>query len=75
MLIHQPLGGVQGQVADIEIGAREMLRTRAQLDQILAKHTGQAEETIHADTDRDNIMTAEEALSYGLVDKVMEKRI
>jgi len=74
VLIHQPLGGVQGQVADIEIGAREMLRTRAQLDQILAKHTGQAEETIHADTDRDNIMTAEEALSYGLVDKVMEKR-
>ena len=75
VLIHQPLGGVQGQVADIEIGAREMLRTRAQLDQILAKHTGQAEETIHADTDRDNIMTAEEALSYGLVDKVMEKRV
>jgi len=74
VLIHQPLGGVQGQVADIEIGAREMLRTRAQLDQILAKHTGQSEETIHADTDRDNIMTAEEAQSYGLVDKVMEKR-
>jgi ATP-dependent Clp protease, protease subunit len=73
VLIHQPLGGVQGQVADIEIGAREMLRMRAQLDQILAKHTGQTEERIHVDTDRDNIMSAEEAMSYGLVDKVMEK--
>jgi ATP-dependent Clp protease protease subunit len=75
VLIHQPLGGVQGQVADIEIGAREMLRTRAQLDEILAKHTGQKVATIHADTDRDNIMTAEEAMAYGLVDKVMEKRV
>jgi ATP-dependent Clp protease protease subunit len=74
VLIHQPLGGVQGQVADIEIGAREMLRTRAQLDVILAKHTGQKVAKIHADTDRDNIMTAEEAMAYGLVDKVMEKR-
>jgi len=74
VLIHQPLGGVQGQVADIEIGAREMLRTRAQLDEILAKHTGQKVTKIHADTDRDNIMTAEEARAYGLVDKVMEKR-
>jgi len=74
VLIHQPLGGVQGQVADIEIGAREMLRTRAQLDDILAKHTGQKVAKIHADTDRDNIMTAEEAMAYGLVDKVMEKR-
>jgi ATP-dependent Clp protease protease subunit len=74
VLIHQPLGGLQGQVADIEIGAREMLRTRAQLDHILAKHTGQKVAKIHADTDRDNIMTAEEAMAYGLVDKVMEKR-
>jgi ATP-dependent Clp protease protease subunit len=74
VLIHQPLGGVQGQVADIEIGAREMLRTRAQLDTILAKHTGQPVEKIHADTDRDNIMTAGEAKKYGLVDRVMEKR-
>jgi ATP-dependent Clp protease, protease subunit len=74
VLIHQPLGGVQGQVADIEIGAREMLRTRAQLDMILAKHTGQTVEKIHADTDRDNIMTADEAKAYGLVDRVMEKR-
>jgi ATP-dependent Clp protease protease subunit len=74
VLIHQPLGGVQGQVADIEIGAREMLRTRAQLDDILAAHTGQKVEKIHADTDRDNIMTAEEAKAYGLVDTVMEHR-
>lgn len=74
VLIHQPLGGVQGQVADIEIGAREMLRTRAQLDEILAKHTGQPVEKIHADTDRDNIMTAEEARAYGLVDEVMVHR-
>ncbi|MDO8914685.1 MAG: ATP-dependent Clp protease proteolytic subunit [Coriobacteriia bacterium] len=75
VLIHQPLGGLQGQVADIEIGAREMLRTRAQLDEILAKHTGQTVKKIHADTDRDNIMTAEEAMAYGLVDKVMAKRV
>jgi ATP-dependent Clp protease, protease subunit len=74
VLIHQPLGGVQGQVADIEIGAREMLRTRAQLDEILAKHTGQKVDKIHKDTDRDNIMTAEEAKAYGLVDAVMEHR-
>ena len=74
VLIHQPLGGVQGQVADIEIGAREMLRTRHQLDEILAKHTGQSVESIHHDTDRDNIMTAEEAVAYGLVDKVFVSR-
>jgi ATP-dependent Clp protease protease subunit len=74
VLIHQPLGGVQGQVADIEIGAKEMLRTRAQLDKILAHHTGQKQEKIHHDTDRDNIMTAEEAKAYGLVDDVFAKR-
>ncbi|HEY3317341.1 MAG TPA: ATP-dependent Clp endopeptidase proteolytic subunit ClpP [Coriobacteriia bacterium] len=75
ILIHQPLGGVQGQVADIEIGAREMLRTRHQLDEILAKHTGQPVEKIHADTDRDNIMTADEAMAYGLVDHVYAQRV
>jgi len=75
VLIHQPLGGIQGQVADIEIGAREMLRTRHQLDEILAKHTGQTVDKIHADTDRDNIMTAEEAKAYGLVDHVYEQRV
>jgi ATP-dependent Clp protease protease subunit len=74
ILIHQPLGGVQGQVADIEIGAKEMLRTRRQLDEILAKHTGQPVDTIHKDTDRDNIMMAEEARDYGLVDRVIESR-
>ena len=74
ILIHQPLGGVQGQVTDIEIGAKEMLRTRRQLDEILAKHTGQPVETIHDDTDRDNIMMANEAKEYGLVDRVIESR-
>jgi ATP-dependent Clp protease protease subunit len=75
ILIHQPLGGVQGQTTDVEIGAREMLRTRRQLDEIFAKHTGQPVEKIHADTDRDNIMTAEEAVAYGLVDRVISHRL
>jgi ATP-dependent Clp protease protease subunit len=75
VLIHQPLGGVQGQVSDVEIGAKEMLRTRHQLDEILAHHTGQSIEKIHADTDRDNIMTAEEAKNYGLVDHVYTHRV
>jgi ATP-dependent Clp protease protease subunit len=75
LLIHQPWGGTQGQVSDIEIQAKEMLRLRATLDQILAKHTKQKVEKVHLDTDRDNIMTADEALSYGLVDKVMVKRV
>jgi ATP-dependent Clp protease protease subunit len=74
ILIHQPLGGVQGQVADIEIGAKEMLRTRAQLDEILAKHTGKTGDQVHKDTDRDNIMTAEQAKEYGIIDKVMVSR-
>ncbi|GAB4280513.1 MAG: ATP-dependent Clp endopeptidase proteolytic subunit ClpP [Coriobacteriia bacterium] len=74
ILIHQPLGGVQGQVADVEIGARELLRMRQQLDEILSQHTGQPIEKIHADTDRDNIMTADEAREYGLVDKVITSR-
>ncbi|MDO9108802.1 MAG: ATP-dependent Clp endopeptidase proteolytic subunit ClpP [Coriobacteriia bacterium] len=74
ILIHQPWGGTQGQVTDIEIQAKEMLRMRAALDTVLAKHTGQTAEKIHADTERDNIMTAEEAKSYGLVDHVFVKR-
>lgn len=74
ILIHQPWGGTQGQVTDIEIQAKEMLRMRAALDSVLAKHTGQTCETIHADTERDNIMTAEEAKAYGLVDHVFVKR-
>jgi ATP-dependent Clp protease protease subunit len=74
VLIHQPWGGTQGQVTDIEIQAKEMLRMRAQLDDILARHTGQPCEKIHLDTERDNIMMAEEAKAYGLVDDVLESR-
>jgi ATP-dependent Clp protease protease subunit len=74
ILIHQPWGGTQGQVSDIEIQAKEMLRMREALDRILAHHTGQPIKTIHADTDRDNIMTADEARAYGLVDEVFVKR-
>jgi ATP-dependent Clp protease protease subunit len=74
VLIHQPWGGTQGQVTDIEIQAKEMLRMRANLDEIMAKHTGQSIEKIHFDTERDNIMSAEEATEYGLVDAVMAHR-
>ncbi len=74
ILIHQPWGGTQGQVTDIEIQAKEMLRLRAGLDEILAKHTGQTVEKIHLDTERDNIMTAQEAADYGLVDAVFTHR-
>ncbi|HAL29196.1 MAG TPA: ATP-dependent Clp endopeptidase proteolytic subunit ClpP [Coriobacteriia bacterium] len=74
VLIHQPWGGTQGQVSDIEIQAREMLRMREALDRILAHHTGQPMEKIHADTERDNIMTAEEAKAYGLIDAVFTQR-
>lgn len=74
VLIHQPWGGTQGQVSDIEIQAKEMLRMRAQLDNILAMHTGQPCEKIHFDTERDNIMIASEARDYGLVDTVIESR-
>jgi ATP-dependent Clp protease protease subunit len=74
ILIHQPWGGTQGQVTDIEIQAKEMLRMRDALDKILATHTGQPVEKIHFDTERDNIMTAEEAPEYGLVDAVFTHR-
>ena len=74
ILIHQPWGGTQGQVTDIEIQAKEMLRIRDALDRIMAHHTGQPIEKIHLDTERDNIMTAEEAKAYGIVDAVFEKR-
>ena len=74
ILIHQPWGGTQGQVTDIEIQAKEMLRLRHSLDEILAKHTGQPCEKIHLDTERDNIMTAQEAADYGLVDAVFTHR-
>ena len=74
VMIHQPLGGFQGQATDIDIHAREILRMRETLNGLLAKHTGQPIEKIAQDTERDNFMTAEEALAYGLIDKVIDKR-
>jgi len=74
IMIHQPLGGFQGQASDIEIHAREILSLRAKLNAMLAKHTGQPVESIERDTDRDNFMSAEEAVRYGLVDKVLTSR-
>jgi ATP-dependent Clp protease, protease subunit len=74
IMIHQPLGGFQGQAADMEIHAREMLIVRDRLNRILAKHTGQGVEKIKTDTDRDNFMDWKEAVEYGLIDKVLEKR-
>jgi len=74
MMIHQPLGGFQGQAADMEIHAREMLYTRDRLNKILAKHTGQSVETIKKDTDRDNFMSSPDAVTYGLIDKILENR-
>ncbi len=74
IMIHQPLGGFQGQAADMEIHAREMLEVRDRLNMILAKHTGQSVDRIKQDTDRDNFMDWKEALDYGLIDRVLEKR-
>jgi ATP-dependent Clp protease protease subunit len=74
MLIHQPTGGFQGQSSDIEIHARETLALRAQLDELYAKHTGQSPERIHDDSDRDRFMTPQEAVGYGLVDRIVEPR-
>jgi ATP-dependent Clp protease, protease subunit len=74
IMIHQPLGGFQGQAADMEIHAREMLQTRDRLNKILAKHTGQSVEKIKHDTDRDNFMDWDEAVRYGIIDRVLEKR-
>jgi len=74
MMIHQPLGGFQGQAADMEIHAREMLYTRDRLNKILAKHTGQTVETIKKDTDRDNFMSSPDSVTYGLIDKILENR-
>lgn len=74
VMIHQPLGGYQGQASDIEIHAREILSIRSRLNEMLAKHTGQAVEQIEKDTDRDNFMSATEAVSYGIVDKVLTAR-
>ncbi len=74
IMIHQPLGGTQGQATDIEIHAREILKTREQLNKILAERSGQSLEKIQNDTERDYYMSAEEAATYGLIDKVLEKR-
>ncbi|MEP6607871.1 MAG: ATP-dependent Clp endopeptidase proteolytic subunit ClpP [Burkholderiaceae bacterium] len=74
IMIHQPMGGVQGQAADIEIHAREILYLRERLNKILAERTGQSVEKIAKDTDRDNFMSAEDAVSYGLIDKIFVSR-
>jgi ATP-dependent Clp protease, protease subunit len=74
VMIHQPLGGFQGQASDIEIHAKEILKIREQLNQLLANHTGQSIETIDNDTERDNFMGADEAVEYGLVDEVLDTR-
>ncbi|MGL4687624.1 MAG: ATP-dependent Clp endopeptidase proteolytic subunit ClpP [Fusobacteriaceae bacterium] len=70
IMIHQPLGGARGQASDIEIQAREILRLKDSLAEIMAKNTGQTVKKIHKDTERDNFMSAEEAVTYGLIDKV-----
>ncbi|MDF3036093.1 MAG: clpP [Paucimonas sp.] len=74
IMIHQPLGGAQGQAADIEIQAREILYLRERLNQILAERTGRSIEQISRDTDRDNFMSAEQAVDYGMIDKVLTHR-
>lgn len=74
IMIHQPLGGAQGQATDIEIHAREILKTREQLNRLMAEGTGQPLERINADTERDYFMSAAEAQTYGLIDKVVDKR-
>ena len=74
IMIHQPLGGFQGQATDIEIHAKEILRLKDTLNEILSKHTGQPKDRIERDTDRDYFMSAQEALEYGLIDKVLERR-
>ena len=74
VMIHQPLGGFQGQATDIEIHAKEILLIREKLNQVLANHTGQSLEKISQDTDRDNFMSAEAAVEYGLIDEVLSSR-
>ncbi|MGI8715251.1 MAG: ATP-dependent Clp protease proteolytic subunit [Solirubrobacteraceae bacterium] len=74
VLIHQPSGGFEGQSTDVEIHAREILALRARVDEIYAKHTNQSVERVHADMDRDRYFTGDEALAYGLVDKILDRR-
>lgn len=75
IMIHQPSGGFQGQASDIDIQAKEVLKLRERLNEILAKHTGQPLETIETDSDRDNFMDGETAVEYGLIDTVLEERL
>jgi ATP-dependent Clp protease, protease subunit len=75
IMIHQPLGGFQGQASDMEIHLKEMLDTRDRLNKIYSRHTGQSEEKIKTDTDRDNFMDGPEAIEYGLIDQILEKRL
>ena len=72
VMIHQPLGGMQGQASDIEIAAKEIIKVKQELHQIIADHSGQSIETIERDSDRDKWMTAQEALDYGMIDKVLQ---
>jgi ATP-dependent Clp protease protease subunit len=74
VMVHQPLGGFQGQASDIEIHAQEVIKTKRVLNGIYAKHTGQSIDQIEKDLDRDNFMSAEQALSYGIIDKVIERK-
>ena len=74
VMIHQPMGGFQGQASDVEIHAREILYLRSRLNEMLAKHTGQTIEVIERDTDRDYFMSSDQALDYGLIDKILQKR-
>ena len=75
VMIHQPLGGVQGQASEIEIHAREILRMREELNGLLASHSGQPIDVIARDTDRDNFMSAEDAVKYGLIDEVLTRPV
>ena len=75
VMIHQPLGGYKGQASDVEIQAREMLRVKAEMNEIMAKHTGQSLKKVSADSDRDFFMTSAQAQEYGIVDKVVERNI
>lgn len=74
VMIHQPLGGYQGQATDIEIHAREILKVKARMNELMAQHTGQSLEQIERDTERDRFMTAEESVEYGLVDSILTHR-
>ena len=74
VMIHQPMGGFQGQASDVEIHAKEILFLKGRLNEIMAKHTGQELKTVERDTDRDNFLSAEQAVTYGLVDKVLVSR-